>query len=146
MQTKPPVPQAFVHVGEELRRGKFLERPHDRIAPLGAFVDHAAWHPVLIGDDQANQLGDKLDRQVSDAVVADPSILVDQHVALSDDARPGHLGMSSSGSVERLGGGHELSPRASRMNVHFDHARIRGDTQHFQARIARRRITFDDDR
>ena len=47
--------------------------------------------------------------------------------------------------IQKLGVRHQLAPVVSRVNVDFNHARVRRDGQHFQARIARWRIAFEHD-
>ena len=45
--------------------------------------------------------------------------------------------------VKRLRGGDRFAPVRGRMDIDLDHARIGRDFQHIDARIGRRRITFD---
>ena len=44
--------------------------------------------------------------------------------------------------VQEFGVFYQFAPVADRVDVDFDHARVRGDLQQFQARVTRRRVTF----
>jgi hypothetical protein len=48
--------------------------------------------------------------------------------------------------VQRGGGGHQVVPRRRRVDVHLDHAGVRGDHERLQRRVARQRIALDHDR